>query len=152
MKIKSYFKFIKEAKEEELTLSDELKSLLSDDDRDLKEDVLEKIVKSVKSNDKKVVEDFISAYIKDSEGNQIEGLINDSDINEFYLSNRNDINRILSKVEFFDEVPSQINAFSIDDFIIKATKKAIEEILLALKEDFSKKVEGGETTSQTESE
>ena len=68
--------------------------------RKIKEDLIEMIEKSLKTSDKKTFDDFISAYIKNPEETQIEGLINDSDVYEFYLKFRNDIDDILSDKYF----------------------------------------------------
>ena len=103
----------------------------------MKEYLIEKIIKSLNTDDEKVFKEFLSAYIKDSEKNQIEGLINDSDIYEFYLSNRNDIDALLSKINFYEEVPSEMNSFSLYDYVVKGTKKAISEIIVELKDDLT---------------
>jgi hypothetical protein len=87
------------------------------------------IEKSLKTSDEKTLEDFIDAYLRDSEKTQIEGLINDSDIYEFYLKYRNNIDEILSQINFYGEKPSDMDSFSLYDYIIVGTKKAIKEIL-----------------------
>ena len=96
---------------------------------DVKQDLSEMVEKSLKSSDKKTKEDFISAYLRDSEKNQIEGLINDSDIYEFYLKYRNNIDEILSKENFFEQKPSDLDSFSLYDYLIVGTKKAIKSFL-----------------------
>ena len=105
MKIKRYITFINE------DLKTDITSKLGSENRDMKEYLIEKIIKSLNTDDEKVFKEFLSAYIKDSEKNQIEGLINDSDIYEFYLKWRNDIDEILNDVKFFDKLPSELNAF-----------------------------------------
>ena len=131
MKIKRYITFINE------DLKTDITSKLGDENRDMKEYLIEKIIKSLNTDDEKVFKEFLSAYIKDSEKNQIEGLINDSDIYEFYLSNRNDIDALLSKINFYEEVPSEMNSFSLYDYVVKGTKKAISEIIVELKDDLT---------------
>jgi hypothetical protein len=96
---------------------------------DLQDDLKEMIEKSLKTSDEKTLEDFIDAYLRDSEKTQIEGLINDSDIYEFYLKYRNNIDEILSEIKFYGEKPSDMDSFSLYDYIIVGTKKAIKEIL-----------------------
>jgi hypothetical protein len=96
---------------------------------DLQEDLKEMIEKSLNTSDQKTSEDFIEAYLRDSEKNQIEGLINDSDIYEFYLKYRNNIDQILSEINFYEEKPSDMDSFSLYDYIIVGTKKAIKEVL-----------------------
>lgn len=141
MKIKRYITFINE------DLKTDITSKLGSENRDMKEYLIEKIIKSLNTDDEKVFKEFLSAYIKDSEKNQIEGLINDSDIYEFYLSNRNDIDALLSKINFYEEVPSEMNSFSLYDYVVKGTKKAISEIIVELKDDLTT----GSSPAQTES-
>lgn len=141
MRIKNYYNFINE------DLMSDLTSNLEGENKDLKESIIEKIIKSLNTDDKKVFDDFVSAYIKDSEKNQIEGLINDSDLYEFYLSNRNDIDALLSKSNFYEEIPSEMNSFSLYDYVVKGTKKAISEIIIDLKE----KKEETESPQESES-
>jgi hypothetical protein len=96
---------------------------------DLQDDLKEMIEKSLKTSDQKTSEDFIDAYLRDPEKTQIEGLINDSDIYEFYLKYRNNIDEILSEINFYGEKPSDMDSFSLYDYIIVGTKKAIKEVL-----------------------
>lgn len=128
MKLKSWRKFINE----------DLKSDLSPklgEHVDIKGDLIEFIEKSLKTSDKKTFDDFISAYIKNPEETGIVGLINDADIYEFYLKYRNDIDEILSKINFYDEIPSEMNSFSLYDYIIKGTKKAINDLIISIKDE-----------------
>jgi hypothetical protein len=96
---------------------------------DLQNDLKEMIEKSLKTSDEKTAEDFISAYLRDPEKTQIEGLINDSDVYEFYLKYRNNIDEILSEVNFYEEKPSDVDSFSLYDYIIVGTKRAIKEVM-----------------------
>jgi len=72
---------------------------------------------------------FIESFKKNPEDFKIEGLINDSDIYDFYLKWRNDIDEILNDVNFFDEIPSDSNAFGLYEFTIKGTERAIKELV-----------------------
>jgi len=65
---------------------------------------------------------------------KIEGLINDSDVYDFYLKYRNDIDEILNDLKFFGESPSSINAIGLYDYVIKGTQRAIEESVRLLSE------------------
>ena len=125
--IKKYLQFIKEADD----TSVESKPVEKSDSSKLVE-----IKDAVKSMIEKTIEksggeykSFVDSFIKNPEDVKIEGFINDSDIYDFYLKWRNDIDEILNNVKFFDEVPSEINAFGLYDFIIKGTQKAVEEVL-----------------------
>ena len=118
----NYKLFIKEDADTEEVVDDSKYS-------DLKSEVLEMVERSVNTSDNKTKEDFIEAYKKDPESSQIEGLINDADIYEFYLKWRNDIDDILSTINFFDEVPSENKVYSLYEYIINGTKKAVSEII-----------------------
>ena len=117
MIVKTYFEYIKEDSNENLVVDD------------IKNDLMRMIEKSLNSSDSDTKEEFISAYLRDQEKNQIEGLINDSDVYEFYLKFRNTIDEILSKENFFDEKPSDLESFSLYDYLIAGTKKAIVKVL-----------------------
>jgi hypothetical protein len=127
--VKKYLSFVNE------DLKDDISSKLKPEYKDLKDEIIDKIIKSLNSDDIDVFNDFIEAFIRDSDKNKIEGLINDSDVYEFYLSYRNDIDSLLSKINFYDEVPSEINCFSLYDYIIKGTMKAIEDIVINIKDE-----------------
>lgn len=121
------------------SLADELSPKLTDKFKELKEVLIDLIEKSLNTSDLNTFQDFIEAYIKNSEETQIEGLINDSDIYEFYLKYRNDIDEILSEVNFYDKKPSDLNVFGVYDYIIKSTKEAVTEIVKMIKSDSSDK-------------
>jgi len=150
--LKRYNQFINEAEEAEETdidLSSDSKEEKETtvDFSDLKEEVSSLIEKSLKTSDDQTKEDFIQAFIKDPEETQIEGLINDSDVYEFYLKYRNEIDEMLSGINFYDEVPSEMGSFSLYDYIIKGTNKAVLEIVHKIQEDGST-----EPTENVESE
>jgi len=96
---------------------------------DIKIEISEMIDDSLEISNFKSKEEFIENYVKNPEEGQIEGLINDSDIYEFYLKHRNDIDEILSEIKFYDEIPSEINVYSLYSYIIEGTKKAVSEII-----------------------
>jgi len=146
MKIKSYTSFVNE------DLKSDLSPKLKSEYKDIKEDIIEMIEKSLKTSDNKTFEDFVSAFIRNSEETQIEGLINDSDVYEFYLKYRNDIDELLSKIKFYDEVPSEITSFSLYDYVIKGTKKAISEIVTMISEESKGTEEKPEETTQSSEE
>lgn len=122
MKLKYFNQFIFEQVEDSEVKDDSVYT-------DLQNDLKEMIEKSLKTSDEKTAEDFISAYLRDPEKTQIEGLINDSDVYEFYLKYRNNIDEILSEVNFYDEKPSDMDSFSLYDYIIVGTKRAIKEVM-----------------------
>lgn len=78
---------------------------------------------------------FISEFLKSPEDVKIEKLINDSDIYDFYLKYRNDIDELLNDRKFFGNSPSAINSNGLYDYLIKGTQKAIEETVKILSEE-----------------
>jgi hypothetical protein len=96
---------------------------------DIKNDIQEMIEKSLNTSDEKTSADFISAFLRDSDKTKIEGLINDSDIYEFYLKYRNDIDQLLSEINFYEEKPTSLDCFSLYDYIIVGTNKAIRKVI-----------------------
>lgn len=123
-----FFK-INEAEDTDITEPEKSDELSLERFPDLKEELTDMISKSLGSDSDKVMSDFIEAFNRSPEDNVIEGLINDSDVYEFYLMWRNDIDDILSAVNFFDEIPSEMKVFSLYEYIIKGTKRAVEEIV-----------------------
>jgi len=94
------------------------------------------IIDEVKSMIEKTIENsggefnsFVEEFKKNPEDVQIEGLINDSDIYDFYLKWRNDIDEILNDVKFFDESPTDINAFGLYEYLIKGTERCVLEVI-----------------------
>lgn len=129
-KIKKFNQYlILEAEDTDISEPEKSDELSLDRFPDLKEELTNMINKSLGSDSDKVMSDFIEAFNRSPEDNVIEGLINDSDVYEFYLMWRNDIDDILSAVNFFDEIPSEMKVFSLYEYIIKGTKRAVEEII-----------------------
>lgn len=88
------------------------------------------IEETVNTGDIKTKEGFIQAYLKDdAEDTEIIGLINDSDVYEFYLKYRVEVDEVLNKIDFFDEAPSADNIFGVYDYIVYATKFAVKNIV-----------------------
>jgi hypothetical protein len=118
--IKKYLQYIKE----ELNDSEsKLDSKYSD------------IIGEVKSMIEKTIESsggefnsFIDEFNKNPDDVKIEGFINDSDIYDFYLKWRNDIDEMLNDIKFFDETPTEINAFGLYEYTIKGTERCLLEI------------------------
>lgn len=134
MKLSKYYQFIREAEELQSTAEDlgsgstEVSADISKY-TELKDELTEMIKVSLNTEDDKTFEDFIDAYNKNPEETQIEGLINDSDIYEFYLKWRNDIDDILSDINYYDEVPSELKVFSLYEYVIQGTKKSVGELI-----------------------
>ena len=101
--------------------------------KDVKEELTSMISKSLGTSDYKTNGDFISAILRNPDESKIEGLINDSDIYEFYLKYRNDIDECLSDIKYYNEIPSENNIFGLYDYIVKGTNRAVKELITSLK-------------------
>ena len=132
--IKKYSQFIKEADEVETpeTETQEVAKPQSDNKyTELKEEVKSMIEKTIEKSGGDF-ESFKDKFVKSPEDTKIEGFINDSDIYEFYLKFRNDIDELLNNVKYFDEVPSESNTFGLYDYIISGTERAVIEAVKTL--------------------
>ena len=117
--VKKYLQFIKEADE---VIKPEADNKYSE----LKEEVKSMIEKTIEKSGGDF-ESFKDKFVKSPEDTKIEGFINDSDIYEFYLKFRNDIDELLNSIKYFDEVPSESNTFGLYDYIISGTERAVIE-------------------------
>ncbi len=134
MKVYTFTDYIKE------DLDTNLSSRLSEINKGLKEDLLKMVEKSLNSSDAKTIEEFVSAYLRDSEKNQIEGLINDSDIYDFYIKYRNQIDEILANTDFFNNLQDfqkSSNSLGLYDLLVKGTVEAINILMKDIDKDLS---------------
>jgi ClpP class serine protease len=128
--IKKYLQFIKEADETTEAQPAE-KSQDSGKYTELKEEVKSMIEKTIEKSGGEF-KSFVDKFTKSPDDTKIEGFINDSDIYEFYLKFRNDIDELLNNVKYFNQVPSESNTFGLYDYIINGTEKAVSEIVKEL--------------------
>ncbi len=77
---------------------------------------------------------FVDSFIKNPEDVKIEGLINESDIYDFYLKYRNQIDECLNDIKYYDNVPSEMGISGLYDYIIKGTNESIKEFVKDLTE------------------
>jgi deoxyribodipyrimidine photolyase len=131
--IKKYLQFIKEADEVETPETENKEVTPQSDNKyaELKEEVKSMIEKTIEKSGGEF-KSFVDKFIKSPEDVKIEGFINDSDIYEFYLKFRNDIDELLNNIKYFNEVPSESNTFGLYDYIINGTEKAVSEIVKEL--------------------
>ena len=111
--------------------------ILEADDASKYTEVTDEIKKMIESTIEKSggeFKSFVESFIKNPDDVKIEGLINDSDVYDFYLKYRNQIDEVLNTVKFYGETPESINVFGLYDFIIKVTQKAILEFVKMLGE------------------
>jgi deoxyribodipyrimidine photolyase len=131
--IKKYLQFIKEADEttEEQPAAESTEKVDSGKYTELKDEVKSMIEKTIEKNGGEF-KSFVDKFIKSPEDVKIEGFINDSDIYEFYLKFRNDIDELLNDIKYFNEVPSESNTFGLYDYIINGTEKAVSQVVKEL--------------------
>jgi len=135
MKLVKYLDFINEAEEvEETEVQSEKETDASDSSKfmEVKDEIKSMIEKTIKSSGGEY-ESFVDSYMKNPEDVKVEGFINDSDIYEFYLKWRNDIDEVLNDVKFFDESPLESNAFGLYEYTIKGTERAFNEFVKQMK-------------------
>jgi len=99
----------------------------------------EEVIDEVKSMIEKTIEksggefeSFVDSYIKNPEDVKIEGLINDSDIYDFYLKYRNQVDECLKDIKFYDQTSTDVGAFSLYEYVIKGTTRSIKEFVTSM--------------------
>lgn len=141
--IKKYIEFIKEADEveevptEETPDQGEAQPKETDESEsskftEIKDEVRSMIEKTIEKSGGDLNQ-FVDSFNKNPEDVKIEGFINDSDIYDFYLKWRNDIDEVLNDIKFFDENPVEINAIGLYDYVIKGTERALQEVVKMIK-------------------
>jgi hypothetical protein len=111
--------------------------ILEADDPSKYIEVTDKVKKMIESTIEKSGGDFnsfIESFIKNPEDVKIVGLINDSDVYDFYLKYRNQVDEVLSSVKFYQTTPEEMNVFGLYDFVISGTLKAVEEFVKMISE------------------
>jgi len=136
--VKRYLEFIKEAEETtEANPTGEVDKKETDaSDSSKFTEVIDEIKSMIESTIERSggeFKSFIDSFIKNSEDVKVEKFINDSDIYDFYLKWRNDIDEVLSDINFFDEMPTENNAFGLYEYVIKGTQKAFLEFVKMIK-------------------
>lgn len=134
--IKRYFQFIKEADETVNPTGEVEKKETDASDSSKFEEVIDEIKSMIESTiDRSGGEfkSFVNSFVKNSEDIKVEKFINDSDIYDFYLKWRNDIDELLSDINYFDEAPTENNAFGLYEYVIKGTQKAFLEFVKMIK-------------------
>lgn len=153
MRLKKYIEFLKEADENQVDVNnvaetDTPETDVEETDSTDTEETDNKVDSSgyseIKDAVKKMIEntigenggefsDFISKFLKNPKDVKVEKFINDSDIRDFYLKFRNDIDEILNKINFYSETPEDSKAFGLDEYVIKGTERAFKEVVTMLK-------------------
>jgi len=133
--LKRYSQFINEADETEQPVQEQptaapegIKTL----DNSKYPEVMEEVQKMIENTIQKSggeLKSFIESFEKNPEDVKVEGFINDSDVYDFYLKFRNDVDEILNNIKFYDESPTEVNAFGLYEYVIKGTERAFMEVV-----------------------
>jgi hypothetical protein len=130
--IKRYVNFINEA--EDTSNVEGVKPMANNSDiyGEMKDEV-KKMIDGTISNSGGEFATFVESFIKNPDDVKVEKFINDSDIYDFYLKFRNDIDEILNNVKFFSENPAELNAYGLYEYVIIGTEKAFMEVVKMIK-------------------
>lgn len=121
--IKKYLEYIKESE-----------NIDSDNFKELIEGVKEMIENTIKNKGGEF-NSFVDSLVKDPENVKIEGLINDSDLYDFYLKYGNDIDEILNVNKYYDKSPTELSIYGLYDYLVKGTNFAIIEAVKLIAKD-----------------
>ena len=131
---------IKKYKQFLLLEADENKAEISQEIKDELKSMIEKTIEKSGGD----FNSFTDKFIKEPDDIKIEGLINDSDLFDFYLKWRNDVDPILNDMRFYDQSPSKLGAVGLYVYVVKSTQIAIEEVVKGLS--------GGQSKTETPEE
>jgi len=131
---------IKKYKQFLLLEADENKAEISQEIKDELKSMIEKTIERSGGD----FNSFTDKFIKEPDDVKIEGLINDSDLFDFYLKWRNDVDPILNDMKFYDQSPSKLGALGLYEYVVKGTQKSIEEVVKGLS--------GGQSKTETPEE
>ena len=95
-------------------------------------DEVKSLIESTIENSGGEFKSFIDSFIKEPNEVKIEGLINESDIYDFYLKYRNQIDECLNDINFYDNPPSEIGALGLYEYTIKGTMVSVKEFVKQL--------------------
>jgi hypothetical protein len=72
---------------------------------------------------------MLSSYKQNPKDQQERYFYRQSDIYDFYLKWRNDIDEILNNINYFDDAPTEKNAFGLYEYTIRGTERAFLEVV-----------------------
>ena len=126
--IKRYSEYIREAEET-------VKKKVSGPD-EIKAAVKEKIESTIKKSGGEYSA-FVDKFAKDPESVQIEGLISDDQIYDFWMKFENDIDELLNGVSFFDQSPVSMNVIGVYKYVVSSAREAINLVVGMLRDEIS---------------
>jgi len=118
-------------------LDDEIKDKLSDRYKSLKRGVVALAEENLTEKDELVGLQNLLSSIRDKgiDTIKLSGFIEDADIRNFYLKYQSDIDELLKDEKYFDIKPNSNSIFSLNDFVIDGTKKAVEFVVELIEKD-----------------
>lgn len=123
-------------------LDDKIKDKLSNTYKSLKRGVVLIIEQNLPENEKENIDSLkkVLKNIREKEidNSKLEGLIENSDIFNFYLKYQNDIDELLKDEKYFDITPKDNVIYSLYDVIIDGTKKSINFIVEIIEKELEK--------------
>ena len=122
--IKKYTQFITEA--------DDFNEKDSTDFTNILSDIKEMINKTIENSGGEF-NTFVSNIITEPADYKVDGFINDSDIYEFYLKYRNDVDDVLNSINYFSIRPNKTNSFGLYDYLVNGTERAFIEFIKMIK-------------------
>ena len=128
MKAKNFLEF----------LNEELQDDVTGKYQSLKKGVLDLVNETVKSTELVDSQNFISNYLENPDSNVLEGFVEESEIFDFYLKYKGDVDEMLTDSEYFDKPPRENDIFSLYDVIIDGTKKSVKKTLNVIKNEMFK--------------
>lgn len=126
--IKRYSEYIREAEgtaNKKVSGSDEIKA-----------DIKEKIESTIKKSGGEYSA-FLDKFSKDPDSVQIEDLISDDQIYDFWLKHENDIDELLNSVGFFDKSPVSMNSIGVYKYVVSSVREAVMLVVGLLRDEIS---------------
>jgi hypothetical protein len=146
--IKNYFQFIKEADEPqaqaqtEPTIEEPTKEAEKSETDSAGTDKFPEVKDQIKSMIEETIEkqkfrgdlkSFLDGIKEQKDVSKVLEFINDSDVYDFYLKWRNDIDELLNDINYFDDAPTKNDAFGLYEYVIKGTERAFFEFIKSMK-------------------
>lgn len=136
MIIKKYTEFLKEELEAETDLPentiDENEESEESESFSKYQEVIDEIKRLIEETINKnggEFNQFILSLVKDPENVKIEGLINESDIYDFYLKYRNQVDEVLNTTKFYQQTPDENGCLGLYEYVIFGTNQSIIEFV-----------------------
>lgn len=134
MKIKRFDNFINES-----MVTDDLITKLPEDYKEIQEDILEHIDNTLSDiNDEYRLSDlkkFIDGYIIDGkDSDKINGLIEDSDLSNFYHKHQVVIDKFLNDDGYLEDSPKEHQSYGLHEIMVDGTKYTIFRMIEKIKE------------------